>query len=104
MSPEPANRPTSEIIDPEKIETQLLPESFLAGWKNKLSEFRDRFADEFERKVALGNLQRFVFDSSIVALVIGAGAAGFVYLVTTDFNPNPSEVESQIEVVDPETR
>jgi hypothetical protein len=86
---------------PNTEEAQITTESTPETKGNIFSTLRD----EFNQKVALGGLERVINTTGGVAIALGAGAVLFTgYLAVTELDFTPGEVESQTEVVDPETR
>jgi hypothetical protein len=103
MKPE-SNTPTPDIITPEIMETQTTPKSFLQRLMNLVLESKNKAVNEIQRRAALGNLHRAVIEYGSVAVVTCVGVGSLAYFFSTDFNPNPTEIDPQIEVIDPESR
>jgi hypothetical protein len=86
---------------PDTNETQITTESTPETRENFLSRFRENV----EQKAALGGLERGINNTGSVAIALGAGAALFAcYLAVAEHDFTPGEVESQVEVVDQESR
>jgi hypothetical protein len=102
MNPKPPELTGAE--SPEASEVQITPESALEILKARFVGLKNRTSIRFETKVYLGNLHRDVFEYILIVFVACVGVGTFVIYDTTDFNPNPNEIDPQIEVIDPESR